>query len=213
MDPLTAGTMIGAPLGTMISGLFNRDAANNQMNFQMNMANTAHQREVADLRAAGLNPILSALGSGSPVPTGAAGQMGDLGQGISSGASTALAVREQQQKFKAMEIGNANMEADTANKQAQKGLITAQIDSTAASAKQLRAEADLKSQQFSLLSRTMEAQVKKAIAEGNYAELNQIFGLVNSATSSASNVLGGFAGKLLEQTLGKFKTNPKSIGF
>lgn len=59
---------VGSIIGSGINSAANKKIASQANDTQIELANTAHQREVED-GAAGLNPILSAGGNGASVPT------------------------------------------------------------------------------------------------------------------------------------------------
>lgn len=69
---------------------FNQQEAAKSRQWQEYMSNTAHQREVADLKAAGLNPVLSASGGNGAAVTSGATASGVTSTGASAKADESI---------------------------------------------------------------------------------------------------------------------------
>jgi hypothetical protein len=65
-----------------------------QRAWQTQMSNTAHTREIADLKNAGLNPILSSKNSGAPTGAGAMAQTPDYSKSYGSAVANALMIAQ-----------------------------------------------------------------------------------------------------------------------
>lgn len=137
MDPITGAAMIAGGSGILssIGGIFGASASTRkQYKYQSRlqqqqqawleqMSNTAHQREVADLKQAGLNPLLSVMGgNGASTPSAGMGQINapDYGSSIQEGIATAMQVKQTKaqtnlmnEQAKTEEQKRENFEADT----------------------------------------------------------------------------------------------------
>lgn len=112
---------VGAAVGSMLGGERANSARAKQArynrDFQERMSNTAHQREVKDLKLAGLNPILSATrGASSP-----SGSMANQEDTITPAINTALAYKMQKAQID-------NIKSATVKNKAETGLTDVKTD-------------------------------------------------------------------------------------
>lgn len=96
---IAAGASIA---GGMMANRSQQGQSAAQMRFQERMSSTAHQREVKDLRAAGLNPILSA-NKGASSPGGAQANIRNIMEGATSSAVAAARTQQELKNLSAQE--------------------------------------------------------------------------------------------------------------
>lgn len=202
VDPLKLAGIGAATelVGGGIQSAANIYLANKQQKFQERMANTVHEREMADLKRAGLNPILTGKYGGSPAPAGSMAQIENPARGATSAAVTAAMARNQlelqksqienQSSGTAVNLATANkIEAETESIQNETGIragrASLEFDNLISQIENLDTSSAHQRKQIEKINE----ELKRLRKEGNWADvLNRLIPHAHSTVDAVNKL-------------------------
>ena len=119
----------------------NKKIAQKQMDFQKEMSNTSYQRAMADMKSAGLNPILAYQQGGASQPSGAA--IAAIDENSPNTSNSAVAATRLREELKNLQSTNRNIEANTQLSEAQRLNAIADANLKGNSAQQTKIQTQL----------------------------------------------------------------------